>query len=73
MVKMIIPAGKCARVRHIGSDEQLGDIVKYLYGSWLTSQEKNLGDFPLFFERISFYPEVSEDELITDIYLPLAQ
>jgi len=71
MRKLIIPAGKCAKVRHIGSDEQFGEIIGYLYGEWLASQDVSLRDFPLFFERVSFYPDVSEHEMITDIYLPL--
>ena len=28
-------------------------------------------DFPIFFERVSFFPEVPENELVTDIYLPI--
>jgi AraC family transcriptional regulator len=72
MRKLVIPAGKCAKVRHIGSDEKFGEIIGYLYGEWLAGQEVNLRDFPLFFERVSFYPDVSEHEMITDIYLPLA-
>jgi len=71
MRKLVIPAGKCAKVRHIGSDEKFGEIISYLYGEWLASQEVSLRDFPLFFERVSFYPDVSEHEMITDIYLPL--
>lgn len=72
MRKLVIPAGKCAKIRHIGSDEQFGEIVGYLYGEWLASSDVSLRDFPLFFERVSFYPDVSEHEMITDIYLPLA-
>jgi AraC family transcriptional regulator len=72
MRKLAIPAGKCAKVRHIGSDEQFGEIIGYLYGEWLANQEVSLRDFPLFFERVSFYPDVSEHEMVTDIYLPLA-
>lgn len=72
MRESTIPAGKCAKVRHIGSDEQFGKIIGYLYGEWLISQKVSLRDFPLFFERVSFYPDVSEHEMITDIYLPLA-
>jgi len=72
MKKMTIPEGKCAKVRHIGSDEQFGKIIGFLYGEWLSSKNVSLRDFPLFFERISFYPDVKEHEMITDIYLPIA-
>lgn len=66
-----IPAGRCARVRHIGSDDKLGFIANYLYSTWLDNHNEELRDFPLFFERVKFFPDVPENEAITDIYLPL--
>ncbi len=71
IIKTIIPSGRCAVVRHIGSDDFLGDIIHYLYSEWLALNNETLRDFPLFYERISFFPEVNESEMITDIYLPL--
>jgi AraC family transcriptional regulator len=71
MTKDVIPAGLCAKVRHVGSDDQLSEVIHYLYGEWLPNQKKSLRDFPLFFERVSFFPDVSEHEMITDVYLPL--
>ena len=67
----VIPAGKCAVVRHIGSDDSIGLAVQYLYGEWLNHSDFEIRDFPLFFERVSFFPEVSENEMITDVYLPI--
>ncbi|WP_026179877.1 AraC family transcriptional regulator [Hahella ganghwensis] len=66
-----IPPGLCARVRHTGSDDQLGRKVEYLYSKWLPRSDYQVRDFPLFFHRVSFFPEVPEHEMITDIYLPL--
>lgn len=66
-----IPAGLCAVIRHQGSDVGLTDAVNYLYRHWLAASEYELRDFPLFFERVSFYPDIPESEHITDIYLPL--
>ena len=67
----VIPSGKCAVIRHIGSDDGLGEIANYLYGQWLEQSDETLRDFPLFFERVSFFPEVSENQMITDVYLPI--
>ncbi|MFC3122600.1 AraC family transcriptional regulator [Agaribacter flavus] len=66
-----IPRGKCALIRHIGSDDSIGLPLTYLYYQWLTSSDYKLRDFPVFFERISFFPDVPENEMITDIYLPI--
>jgi AraC family transcriptional regulator len=71
IVAKAIPAGKCARLRHVGSDDTLSQPIEYLYADWLESHDWTLRDFPLFFERVSFFPEVSEYEMITDIYLPI--
>ena len=67
----IIPAGRCALIRHIGLDETISEAITYLYSQWLIQSEEELRDHPLFFERISFFPDVLESEVITDIYLPL--
>jgi len=66
-----IPAGLCARICHQGSDAGLAAAVNYLYREWLQKSDYELRDFPLFFERVSFYPDVPESETITHIYLPL--
>lgn len=72
VINKVIPAGKCAVVRHIGSDDSIGVIVDFLYAQWLVNSDFDAREFPLFFERVSFFPEVPESEMITDVYLPLA-
>jgi AraC family transcriptional regulator len=71
IVNKTIPAGKCAVVRHTGSDDSIGLVVQYLYAEWLNNSNFKVRDFPLFFERVNFFPEVTENEWITDIYLPI--
>jgi len=71
IVNKVIPAGKCAVVRHIGSDDSIGLAVNYLYVEWLNNSIYDVRDFPIFFERVSFFPEVPENEMITDVYLPI--
>ncbi|MDT8375810.1 MAG: GyrI-like domain-containing protein [Mariprofundaceae bacterium] len=66
-----IPAGRCARVRHTGSYDTLHLKVKDIYRSWLPATQEIRRDAPIFFEYLNFAPEVSESELVTDIYFPL--
>lgn len=66
-----IPAGRCAVIRHVGSDDSIGIAVNYLYPDWLETSGYKLRDFPVLFERINFFPEEKESEMITDIYLPI--
>ncbi len=71
VVSKTIPAGQCAVIRHVGSDDSIGVAVNFLYAEWLLDSGFEVRDFPVFFERVSFFPEVSENEMITDVYLPL--
>ena len=68
---MTIPAGRCALLRHVGSDDQLGRSIRYLYANWLPASGEELRDFPLFMRRVTFFPDVPDSEAVTDIYLPL--
>lgn len=71
IVFITIPAGLCAKIRHIGSDDTIANTVNYLYQQWLEGTEHQVRDFPLFFERVSFFPEVPEHKMVTDVFLPL--
>lgn len=71
ILNKVIPSGKCAVVRHIGSDDSIGVVVNYLYREWLLDSKYETRNFTLFFERISFFPDVPENEMVTDIYLPI--
>jgi AraC family transcriptional regulator len=45
--------------------------VIYLYAEWLPNSGEELRDYPLYFQRIRFFPDVPEHEAVTDIFLPL--
>lgn len=72
MVAMTIPAGRCAVLRHIGSDDLLGLSAQRLVRDWLPASGEARGDFPLFFQRVAFFPDVPENEAVVDLFLPLA-
>jgi AraC family transcriptional regulator len=71
ITELVIPSGRCALLRHVGSDDQLGRSIWHLYASWLPGSGEELRDFPLFMRRVTFFPDVPDSEAITDIYLPL--
>lgn len=71
VVADVIPGGRCAVLRHTGSDERLGPAVSWLYAEWLPQSGEEPRDFPLYCRRVVFFPDVPEQEAVTDIYLPL--
>ncbi len=71
VINKVIPGGRCAVARHLGSHDRIGESASYLYREWLPGSGEALRDFPLFFHYLNLKPETPEHELITDIYLPL--
>jgi AraC family transcriptional regulator len=71
VIAKVIPNGRCAVLRHIGSDDDLGNAIDYLYADWLPRSGQEPRDFPLYCQRISFFPDVPEHETATDIFLSL--
>ena len=71
VINKVIPGGRCAVVRHLGSHDRIGESAYYIYREWLPASGEELRDFPLFFHYLNLSPETPEHELITDIHLPL--
>lgn len=71
VVEKVIPTGRCAVVRHEGTLDTIGPVVRKMYSSWLSTSGESLRDFPCFFHYVKRMPYVSEHEQITDIYLPI--
>ncbi len=71
IVEATIPAGRCATLRHVGSEDTLFQAVGYLYATWLPGSGEEPRDFPLYLQRVRFFPEVPEHESVTDVFLPL--
>ncbi len=70
IINKVIPGGRCARARDVGSRSNNNAAV-YLYEKWLPQSGESLGDFPIFFHYVNVGPSVREEEMITDVYLPL--
>jgi AraC family transcriptional regulator len=71
VIEKVIPGGRCAVARHIGSTESIAATVGTLYAVWLPQSGEQLRDFPFFFHYVKRLPSVAEHEQVTDVYLPL--
>ncbi len=67
----IIPGGRCAVLRVVGNTDNLEPAALYLYRDWLSASGEEARDFPLYCQRLTFFPEVAEHEAVADLFLPL--
>lgn len=67
----VIPAGRCAMLRIVGCADDLEPAATFLYRDWLPGSGQELRDFPMFCRRVSFFPDVPEEQAITELFLPL--
>jgi len=66
-----IPAGRRAVLRVTGGSDNLERAALALYRDWLPASGEEAGDFPLYAQRLSFFPDVPEREAVVDLFLPL--
>ncbi|MCW3835337.1 GyrI-like domain-containing protein [Sphingomonas canadensis] len=67
----LIPGGRCAVLRVTGSSDDLEPAALFLYRDWLPASGEEPRDFPLYCQRVRFFPDVPEHEAVTDLFLPL--
>jgi AraC family transcriptional regulator len=70
VIDKLIPSHRCALARDIGSRYDNKAAV-YLYEDWLPRSGEAPGDFPMIFHYVNVGPAVREEDMITDVYLPL--
>lgn len=70
IINKVIPAYRCARARDVGSRSN-NKAAAYLYEAWLPQSGESIGSFPIFFHYVNVGPKVREEDMITDVYLPL--
>ncbi|MCK1530389.1 AraC family transcriptional regulator [Bradyrhizobium sp. 182] len=66
-----IPGGRCAVLRVVGYTNNLEPAALYLYRDWLPASGEEARDFPIYCQRLSFFPEVPEHETVAELFLPL--
>jgi AraC family transcriptional regulator len=71
IVAGLIPGGRCAVLRVTGRSDDLEPAALFLYRDWLPASGEEPRDFPLYCQRVSFFPDVPEHEAVTDLFLPL--
>jgi AraC family transcriptional regulator len=67
----LIPGGRCAVLRVTGYTDNLEPAALTLYRDWLPASGEEARDFPIYCQRLSFFPEVPEHEAAADLFLPL--
>jgi AraC family transcriptional regulator len=70
IINKIIPRDRCALARDIGSRYDNKAAV-YLFEKWLPRSGESPGNSPIFFHYVNVGPDVREQDMITDVYLPL--
>ena len=70
IISIVIPSVRCAHARDVGSRSNNKAAVD-LHEKWLPQSSESLGDFPMFFYYVNVGPNVREEDMITDVYLPL--
>lgn len=66
-----IPSGRVAVLRVVGNTDNLEPAALYLYRDWLPDSGEEARDFPLYCQRLAFFPEVAEHETVAELFLPL--
>ncbi|MEL4073117.1 AraC family transcriptional regulator [Ochrobactrum sp. GPK 3] len=67
----MIPGGRCAVLRVVGNTDNLEPAALCLYRDWLPASGEETRDFPVYCQRLSFFPEISEHEAVAEVFLPL--
>lgn len=70
ILNKIIPVLRCAKVRHYGSRINVS-AAQYLYEHWLPESGEQCAEFPVFFHYVNVGPEIKEEDMVTDVYLPI--
>ena len=65
-----IPELRCAMARDTGS-RMNNRAARFLFEEWLPTSGEELSGHPAIFHYVNVGPEVTEEEAITDVYLPV--
>lgn len=66
-----IPGARCAVLRVVGNTDNLEPAALCLYHDRLPASGEEGGDFPLYCQRIAFFPELPDHEAVAELFLPL--
>ncbi len=69
--KKVVAGGRYAIFTHKGSYNHFHEIYNYIFGVWMVESGEKLRDEVTFEKYINSPGEVPEDELLTEIYVPV--
>ncbi len=72
VIRIDLPGGRHAVIRHLGPYPELSKTYELIYGTWLPKS----GETPIgvaYEDYLNNANEVAPEDLITDIYVPLAE
>lgn len=69
--KTVLPAGRYAVAKHIGSRSNISETVYSMYRNWLPHSHEEPGELPIVFRYQNFDQDVAETELVTEVMLLL--
>jgi AraC family transcriptional regulator len=72
-LRVQIPGGRHAVLRHRGPYATMCSAYQWLYGDWLQKSGEEPADAPVFEEYLNSPRDTAPNDLLTDIYLPLAR
>ncbi len=72
LVELRVPAARYACTTHVGPYEQLGDVWARFMGHWLPESGERVGPGTSFEIYVNNPMEVPKEQLITELYIPLA-
>ena len=58
-------------LRVVGNTGNLEPAVLYPYRDWLPASGEEARDFPIYCQRLSFFPEVPAYAAVAELFLPL--
>lgn len=72
LVEFTLGGGPCAVLRHRGPYADMRAAYQWLYGHWLVRAGRQAADAPVFEEYLNHPRDTAPEDLLTDIFLPLA-
>jgi AraC family transcriptional regulator len=71
IVAKVVPGGRFATLRVVGTDAALRSGVDFLVHTWLPASGATARDVPVVLHRRALFPDVAEHEAVTDVLLAI--
>lgn len=72
LVEQRLPAGRYAKTVHVGGYDKLPDTWARFLGEWLPESGERLGSGPSYERYVNDPRQTPKDQLLTEIYVPIA-